>query len=239
MPARYRRRMKIDERTRELIEYYDEAATSFEGTYRYSADQDPASERRYNWERTLLASRVGEFGFGDLCDVGAGTGYWLPAYLDNAESITLIEPSAGMLDQLKKKVITFGIAERALLINSDHTALANLGFDSVLLSNVLGHHSSGDQVRILKAVCSATRPGGEVLIIDSMYSDRARSLHPQRTGYATRTLNTREKKLYKHYFIKPEIDDIIARSGLSLTQLYVGTHFWFAACIPPSSCKPA
>ena len=224
--------MRIGERTRELTEYYDEAASSFEATYRYCADGGPAAERRYNWERDVLASRVGEFGFGDLCDVGAGTGYWLARYLENAATITLIEPSSGMREQLREKVASLGVADRVRLVGADHTALADSHFDSILLSGVLGHYGLEDQVNLLRTVCAATRQSGEVLLIDSMHSDRSNSLHPARTGYVKRRVQGHETMLYKHYFRKSEIDELIARSGLSAGQQFFGTYFWFASCVP-------
>lgn len=219
--------MDIEKRRKELVRFYNETAESFESAYRRS-DGEGASNRRYNTERSLVEQRVRAFGHGHLCDIGAGTGYWLHRYLPNVDKATLIEPAGGMLREIKSKLGTSD-SGRVDLRKGDHAAVSGEQFDTILLSSVLGHYPIVNQVEILKTLVRSIRPDGELLIIDSLWNMSAKHLHPQRSGYVLRKQDS-AFSLFKHYFKESEVMDIIVQSGLNMIEKFFGEYFWFSTC---------
>lgn len=197
----------------------------FESVYGLALSDSP-EDRLYNQERATVERIVRVFGRGHLADIGAGTGHWLAKYWPNVSRATLVEPSDGMRQHLRKSAIALGILPVVNIESGDHTSLAGRRFDSILLSSVLGHYDKRQQRSILETVSSYLETGGDLLILDSTWNDRAASLHPEKSGIVERAVGDRSMPLFKHYFDESEVLQLSKVASLEVIQANVGTYFW-------------
>lgn len=217
--------VRINARTSELAKFYDSAASSFDRAYQ-RADVQSDSDLMYNRERDDVENTISRFGRGRMLDLGAGTGYWLTHYLPNVDSVVLVEPSANMRKMILARDLLLESRRVIEVRDGSHDSLGSNEFDAVLLSGVLGHFDEPERDEILQRVCNSMRPGGDLLIVDSMWNQRAERLLPERTGYAPRQVEGQSLSVYKHYFLSQEIEDLVARTTLLATQVECGEYFW-------------
>jgi ubiquinone/menaquinone biosynthesis C-methylase UbiE len=111
-----------------------------------------------DWRRTLLTGA-----FGDVLEIGAGTGINLPHYPPSVRRLVLAEPNPGMRSRLKRKV-----GERPDVTVIDATAEAipmpDRAFDVVVSTLVLCSVDSPG--RSLAEVWRILRPGGRFLFLE-------------------------------------------------------------------------
>ena len=91
-----------------MSEYYNERAEEYEEVY--TLGKGPASipdPEAYKAEVNILAEIVRKLCYGRIIDIGCGTGFWLPYYFSQSSHITLIDQSAQMLSECKKKIASF------------------------------------------------------------------------------------------------------------------------------------
>jgi ubiquinone/menaquinone biosynthesis C-methylase UbiE len=112
-------------------------------------------------------------------DCGAGTGLLTLNLLPHVAELCATDSSAGMLEQLRKKIAAAGIRNvTTLLWDADAEACPRAGFDLVCSSMVLHH------LRLVPAalqrMTAALQPGGWLAVADLETEDG--SFHPDPTG---------------------------------------------------------
>lgn len=221
----------------EVVAFYDAAAPSFDSSYARSRSNLP-EDLKYNYERQVVEQAISGFGAGALLDLGAGTGYWLTAYIDNVESVTLVEPSSPMRAEIRCRLRKLSLATPIAVKDGTHGSLpCEPCYDSALVSGVLGHYPPASRKAILDRVVKSLRVGGQLMLTDSMWNMQAAKRHPDRVGYATRHVRGQSRKIFKHYFTEQEVTNCISHERLHVEEVEVGVYFWVARLIKASrSC---
>ena len=105
-----------------------------------------------------------------LVDVGAGTGLLGLALVPDVGSVTLAEPSAGMLEVLREKIDAMGDPSvRVLPFDLLAGAPPSEPFD--LAVSLLVLHHLPDTVAALRAISALLAPGGRIAIADLAAED--------------------------------------------------------------------
>src|SRR5215216_5307832 len=105
---------------RSMFRYYDERASEYEEAYVVGTGTASIPDCDvFRNEAKLLTGIVERFARGRLVDLACGTGYWLPFYAERCTSIPLIDQSARMLDECRKKVAALGMRDRTSLLQDD------------------------------------------------------------------------------------------------------------------------
>ena len=112
-------------------------------------------------------------------DCGAGSGLLTLNLLPHLAEVCATDASAGMLEQLQKKIAAASLRKvTTLLWNADADPCPQSGFDLVCSSMVL--HHLRDVPAALRRMVTALRPGGWLAVADLATEDG--SFHPDPTG---------------------------------------------------------
>lgn len=109
---------------------------------------------------------------GEVLEIGAGTGLNLAHYPAGIESLTLTEPVAEMVAQLKGRVERSGRAARVVEAPAEQLPFADDSFDTVVSTMVLCTVEDVD--RALMEIQRVLRPGGRLLFVEHLRSDSER-----------------------------------------------------------------
>jgi 2-polyprenyl-3-methyl-5-hydroxy-6-metoxy-1,4-benzoquinol methylase len=119
-----------------------------------------------------------------VLDVGGGAGHQSLPLAEIGYDVTLLDPSAAMLDKARARLASADevARERVTLIEAPgqkaHAATGETQFDAVLCHGVLGYLDSPDAM--VAELCSCVRPGGIVSIMTG--NARAMALRPALEG---------------------------------------------------------
>ena len=113
-----------------------------------------------------------------LVDVGAGTGLLGLALAPDAGSVTLAEPSAGMLEVLREKTDAAG-DPRVRVLPFDLLADAPPSEPFDLAVSLLVLHHLPDTVAALRAIGAMLAPGGRIAIADLAAEDGSFHADPE------------------------------------------------------------
>jgi hypothetical protein len=95
---------------------------------------------------------------------------------------------------------------------------------------LVSHLNDKELGKFLNIVKGALAPGGQFIMIDSVWGEEAKTHHRDQNGLAARRLyDGRTFHIYKRYFTREELDSIATRNGLKLEILYWGEVFFMAA----------
>ena len=101
----------------------------------------------------------------DICDFGAGTGLVTFDLFEDAKSITAVDNSQGMLNELERKTNIADIKNiKALLLDIEKELLPKNSFDLVVSSMTM-HHIK-DTKEFIKKLKNSLKSGGYVAISD-------------------------------------------------------------------------
>jgi protein-L-isoaspartate O-methyltransferase len=122
-------------------------------------------------EAKTAGSLIGYLGnniFGDVLEVGAGSGSFSQSISEVAAQLVSVEPSKKFYNQLAKKLENIGNAESFWGTLSDFVASAGVGqaprkFDRVMYTHVLEHIP--DDVSELKLAKQQLQPNGKVIVV--------------------------------------------------------------------------
>lgn len=120
------------------------------------------------WRRELLDRTVGR-----VLEVGAGTGINLRWYPDEAEQVVLSEPAEHMRTQLRDRLDDRGDSHRFVVDDRpvEQLDVDEEQFDAVVVTLVLC--SVDDPLRALEAMYRVLKPGGALIFIEHVASDRS------------------------------------------------------------------
>jgi ubiquinone/menaquinone biosynthesis C-methylase UbiE len=137
--------------------------TLFAATYdRMSRKSEEAGVRALR--QGLLADA-----FGNVLEIGAGTGINLPHYDGNVASLVITEPEPAMLRRLQQKVREQAPLAKVLRAPAEDLPFEDGTFDTVVSTLVLC--GVDDQERALREARRVLRPGGRLLFMEHVRSD--------------------------------------------------------------------
>lgn len=137
-------------------------------------------------------------------DYGAGTGLLTLTLQPRVASLVALDSSAGMLDQLTKKVQTAGILNvETRLWNIEDRPYPETGFDLVVSSMTL-HHLKNVPL-VLERLAKALKPGGWMAVADLDSEDGS--------------FHGRADDVYHHGFQRPEIATWLETAGLGNVEM--------------------
>lgn len=117
------------------------------------------------WRKILWSKVAGEH----ILEVGVGTGRNLPFY-PGGKKITALDFSERMLARAHEKVGKTGTNVSLLLMDGHHLGFRDNTFDTVVTSLVFC--SVPDPVRGLQEIARVVKPGGQVLLLEHVISDK-------------------------------------------------------------------
>ena len=139
----------------QVQEFYDSIAEDYD-TLRFSK---PYFQRIDRFERAYVLGKVRSGA--SVLEIGPGTGRFTAQLVQKASSVTAIDVSAKMLEQLRQKVPSVRLTTHHLGIE-DAATLSNSGeFDTVVCMHVLSHLEH--PIPALKIMGEAVKGGGNVV----------------------------------------------------------------------------
>ncbi len=162
-----------------------------------------------------------------MIDIACGTAFWLPFYGRNCTSVTLVDQSARVLAQCRKRVEELGLQSSTHLIQGDlfELPLGSSVYDGAIVGFLLSHFASDEREAFFRRLRTILKPTAELAVIDSIWSP-ARSLHRNKRGFERRVLNDgRGFRVYKRYFERSEFEDMFRIWGFEIRSLYIGKVF--------------
>jgi len=211
-----------------MLAYYDERASEYDeidtlGTGSTAINAPSA----YQEETTILQRVVNEVCAGDILDIPCGTAFWLPSYAQGCTTALLVDQSASMLDESRRRARQAGVADRCQFLQCDifDSAWPHQRFDVVLMGFFISHLTTEEEARILARLRNSLKPNGKFLVLDSAWSTgRARTRVKE--GEQMRRLNNgTEFPIYKKYFERRDIEAIGTQHQFEVTIHHVGRTF--------------
>jgi ubiquinone/menaquinone biosynthesis C-methylase UbiE len=112
-----------------------------------------------HYRRQLLAHA-----FGDVLEIGFGTGLNLPHYPRNIRKITTVDPNVGMYRLARKRIELAGIAVDQRVVSGERLPFEDNTFDCVVSTFTLC--SIDDVGRALAEAYRVLKPGGKFLFLE-------------------------------------------------------------------------
>ena len=101
----------------------------------------------------------------DILDFGAGTGLVAFDLFEDAKSVTAMDNSQGMLDEIQRKIATAGITNiKTYLLDADSEKLPKNSYDLIVTAMTL-HHIKEPEA-FIKDMKSSLKSGGHIAISD-------------------------------------------------------------------------
>jgi ubiquinone/menaquinone biosynthesis C-methylase UbiE len=216
----------------ELFEYYNERAPEYEGFYAGEFPTGPRRPERYKGDTKAIQQLVSHYVKGKCIDIACGTGFWLPYYHRNCSAITLIDQSAGVLEECKKKIQVLRIENKAKTVqgNISKDIPSDHSYNSALTGFLISHFQDEEMNSFFGVLRKSLAPEGKFVIIDSVWGEETKAHHREQNSMATRRLfDGREFQIYKRYFDKEELQDIAVKNNISLEIIYWGDVFFLAS----------
>ena len=224
--------MKHQPENQELFEYYNDRAPEYEAFYAGEFPTGPRSPELYKSDTKAIQQLIPDYISGKCIDIACGTGFWLPYYHQNCTTITLIDQSNGVLAESKKKIKDLSIENKAKTQCGDIfiDIPSDRFYDSALAGFIISHFKNEELSEFFTILRKALKPGGQFVIIDSVWGEEAKAHHRDQNGMATRRLyDGREFQIYKRYFTKEELQNIARKSGIKVEIIYWGNIFFLAS----------
>jgi ubiquinone/menaquinone biosynthesis C-methylase UbiE len=218
-----------------MLRYYDERASEYEEAYvrgtGTASIPDPDVFRR---EGAQLTGVVERFARGRIIDLACGTGYWLQHYAQGCSNITLLDQSARMLDECRKKTEALDLADRCTVVQADvfEQEFPERAYDCALVGFLLSHLIEDQERSVFEKLGRMLDVSGRFLILDSAWSPE-RATFNAKTERQERRLNDGTRfEIYKRYIDRQDIDGWSTKYGVQLAIEQFGTAFvavsgWF------------
>ena len=111
-----------------------------------------------------------------ILDIGAGSGVWSLAMCARSPQTRVFALDLpAVLPAFLQRAASLGIADRVETIAGDYhsTKLPAASFDRIILANVLHLEAPADAAALIARAATALKPGGELVVIDSLAEDDA------------------------------------------------------------------
>jgi ubiquinone/menaquinone biosynthesis C-methylase UbiE len=162
--------------------YYARRAPEYDDWYeRRGRYDDPATNAPWHAEVAELERIAATGGTGHLLDVACGTGRWTARFAANpaVARVTALDRAPEMLERTRARLA--GLALTAELVRGDAYALpfAADSFDSCFFGFFLSHVPLDRVAGFLGELRRVLRPGGEILVFDSLLAPGREPLQVQ------------------------------------------------------------
>jgi len=207
----------------ELFEYYNERAPEYEDFYWGDSPPRLFSPDVYKNDTMTIRELLPGYVKGKCLDIACGTGFWLPVYEKNCTAITLIDQSAGVLAECRKKIKSLGIEGKTRLIRDEvfGYTFKTGEFDSALIGFLVSHLNDNELYTLFNLL--------RFVIIDSAWNDELIKMGRSKTGMINRSLKDgREFEIYKRYFNEYDLRELAKIFSLSIDIEYWGKVFFLA-----------
>lgn len=128
-------------------------------------DDDPGHERRQVAVARAIEQAVGLTSQMNALDVGGGTGRLSILLADRVASVTVTDPSAGMIFVARERIEAAGLSDRLRAVQADVTTDRLDGSYDVAWSSLALHHVA-DLDALLRSVAGLLVDGGRLAIAD-------------------------------------------------------------------------
>ena len=216
----------------DIYDYYSERAAEYDELYlcggASASISDPAA---YKSEALAIGRALPRVvGPGHL-DLACGTGFWLQFYGPSCHAVTLIDQAPEMLSRARERAESLDLAARCDFVRGNvlEQSYGTGVYDSALMGFLMSHLTEDQGKGLLAAVRASLRPGGRLVLIDSVWSaERANTR--SKSGMQTRRLNDgRAFEIFKRYFTEEDLLEIGEGSGFRMRMLHNGRVFLCAA----------
>lgn len=211
-----------------MLRYYDERASEYEEAYVLGTGTasipDPDVFRR---EASILAGIVERFARGRIVDLACGTGYWLPYYSSRCSSLTLIDQSARMLDECRKKIGALDASDRATIAQGDvfNYQFGQRAYDSALVGFLLSHLTEAEERVLFDRLGGLLDADGQFLILDSAWSLERARVNAKIERQERRLNDGTRYEVYKRYLDRQDVLDWTTKYGVATSIEHFGTAF--------------
>lgn len=208
----------------DLYTYYDIRSIEYDEIYLGKGPAIPNPDAYKNDVKRIIEI-ASQFGRGNLIDIGCGTCFWLPYYMSDSLSITLIDQSKMMLEECKKRLRS--VKTRWYIINDNFftTDLGRDTFDSAFVGFFISHLKIEQERGFFKKLKSILKVNGEILIVDSVWN-KERSKYRDKKGLQERFSFGQKFRIYKRYFDINEISELTDNYNFTVDQAYFGKVFF-------------
>jgi ubiquinone/menaquinone biosynthesis C-methylase UbiE len=154
-----------------MRQYYARRAPEYDDWYdRLGRYDDPATNHVWHAELAALGRLAATFGAGHLLDIACGTGRWTAHFAanPNVTHVTALDQAPEMLAQTEARLRAAGL--HASLVQGDAYILpfTDATFDSAFFGFFLSHVPLDQVSPFLAEVRRILRPGGQLLVFDSL-----------------------------------------------------------------------
>lgn len=153
--------------------------------------------------------------FGEVLEIGFGTGLNLPHYPEAIQKLTVIDANPGMNALAQKRIQTSPISIEHRVLNSEHLPMPDNSFDSVVSTWTLCSIANVDQA--LKEIHRVLKPGGKFFFLEHGLSDEPKvqvwqnRLTPLQKAIADGChLNRNIKQLIGNHFLILQLEQFYA-----------------------------
>jgi SAM-dependent methyltransferase len=149
---------------------FGEGVFDFLGKHPEQAKVFDAAMTSIHGKETALVLDAYDFGqFPVLCDVGGGNGNTLAATLQRHPTIRgILFDLPHVVDRAKPNVHQHGVADRCQFVGGDFFQKIDVQADAIMMRHIIHDWDDEKCVAILKNCRAALKPGGKVLVVESV-----------------------------------------------------------------------
>ncbi len=211
----------------ELMRYYDERAPEYDEVYLGKSPGIPEPEF-YKQDVEEISEICTRFGRGHLVDIACGTGFWLPYYINNCTSVTLVDQSRQMLVECQKRINGLDRHANVRFMKGNFFRLRFFleTFDVALIAFFISHLTEEMVEVFFSKIKRLLKPGAEILWIDGAWSAK-RARYREKEGIQRRELNNgQEFNIFKKYYDEDDIKMLLKKHLFGLHSVYIGDVFF-------------
>lgn len=210
-----------------MMEYYDARAEEYDEVYE---GKGPASfsPGYYKTDLQSIHKFTNTFGKGHVIDIACGSGYWLKDYYGKCSSFTFLDQSVQMLNLCKNRAMEYGITDRSTFLQSDILKQEwndNAMFDCAVIGFLLGHFTKYQEDSFFEMLHRILKPGAEFLIIDNTWTEKRAKTQNKEDIVQRELRDGRTYKIYKRYFEKDDLPDLLKRYQFKVKDYFFGYTF--------------
>lgn len=210
-----------------MMEYYNQRAKEYEEIFEGGGPADFTPDN-YASDLKELEEFMNGFGRGRLIDIACGSGYWMKYYYKKCTSFTFLDQSMRMLKECKSKAGQYRILNQSVFMNADileYECGNKEQYDCAVIGFLIGHFTKAQEKALFEKLGRILKRGSEILIIDSTWT-RKRAEKQNKEDIEVRRLNDGSTyKIYKKYFDRDELAELIRGYGFTVKDTYFGNTF--------------